>query len=75
MKDYRDNTRKFESLLDYLFNKDVFSYMPKSQVFSLEHDFFPKMAGSRTYGYVIDEEFFDIGTLERYKRAKRNLPV
>ena len=57
----------------YLFNKKVFSMMPKGARFSLEYDFFPSMVGKGIYGYKQEGFFIDIGTPERYSAAKRYL--
>ncbi|MDO8489046.1 MAG: sugar phosphate nucleotidyltransferase [Candidatus Omnitrophota bacterium] len=57
----------------YLFNKNVFSQMPKSHKFSLEYDFFPQMIGKGLYGYNEAGTFIDIGTPERYFTAKKYL--
>ncbi len=55
----------------YLFDKSVFQEMPPSRKFSLEHDFFPQMAGKRLYGYVDRGFFIDLGTPERYFVAEK----
>jgi D-glycero-alpha-D-manno-heptose 1-phosphate guanylyltransferase len=55
----------------YLFDKGVFKLMPKKQKFSLEKDFFPKLAGKEIFGYPFRGFFIDIGTPERHKRANR----
>lgn len=55
----------------YLFNKEVFSFIPEKRRFSLEYDLFPLMAGRRLYGYITDSRLIDIGTKERYKKAKQ----
>ncbi len=55
----------------YLFNKSVFSKMPKEDKFSLEYDFFPLMAGKGLYGYKKSGFFIDIGTPERFLAAKK----
>jgi len=57
----------------YLFNKSVFSKMPKDAKFSLERDFFPWMIGKGLYGYKQDGFFIDIGTPQRYFAAKKYL--
>lgn len=57
----------------YIFSKDVFSYMPDTSKFSLEYDFFPEMTGKDAYGYVVSQDFIDIGTPETYEAAKRKL--
>jgi len=55
----------------YLFNKSIFSQMPRKAEFSLEYDFFPKMAGKGIYGYKKSGFFVDIGTPARYLTAKK----
>lgn len=57
----------------YCFNEDVFSLMPEEAAFSLEYDFFPLLAGKGFYGFPVEETFFDIGTPQRYDRAKKFL--
>ena len=59
----------------YFFDKHIFSYIPDTIPFSLEYDFFPKMMNREIYGYVIGDKFFDIGTPERYKAAKRHILI
>jgi len=53
----------------YLMKKDIFSYMPEQNKFSLEYDLFPKIINNRCYGFLIEGEFVDIGTPERYEKA------
>lgn len=55
----------------YLMQKDIFSYMSEGDVFSLEYDFFPRLTESECYGYLTGGELFDIGTPERYEKAKK----
>ena len=55
----------------YLMQKDIFSYMPDKNSFSLEYDVFPKLAGNNCYGFVTKKELLDIGTPERYEKAIR----
>ena len=57
----------------YCFNEDVFSFMPEIKRFSLEYDLFPSLAGKGLYGFCVGQEFYDIGTPERYEEAKRKL--
>ena len=55
----------------YLMQKDVFSKMPDDgAIFSLEYDFFPKIKEIDCFGYMADSELLDIGTRERYEKAK-----
>jgi NDP-sugar pyrophosphorylase family protein len=53
----------------YLMQKDVFSYMPDENRFSLEYDFFPKLIEDKCFGFTINSELIDIGTPERYEKA------
>jgi NDP-sugar pyrophosphorylase family protein len=55
----------------YCFNEDIFSLMPEEAAFSLEYDFFPLLVGKGFYGFPVGEEFFDIGTPQRYEKAKK----
>ena len=54
----------------YLMGKDIFSYMPEQNRFSLEYELFPKIIDNRCYGFLTEREFIDIGTPERYEKAK-----
>jgi len=53
----------------YLMREDIFSYMPKTNYFSLENDFFPKIIQEKCAGFIIKSELIDIGTPERYQKA------
>ncbi len=57
----------------YCFNEDVSSFMPESKRFSLEYDLFPGLVGNGLYGFYADQEFYDIGTPERYEAARQAL--
>ncbi len=57
----------------YCFNEDVFLFMPDAKRFSLEHDVFPALVGKGFYGFYADQEFYDIGTPERYEAARQAL--
>jgi len=57
----------------YLFEKSILSMIPANKNLSLEHDLFPQIINNRFYGYVVEEELLDIGTPERYEKAKRIL--
>jgi len=55
----------------YLMGKDIFSYMPEQNRFSLEYELFPKIIDeNRCYGFLTESDFIDIGTPERYEKAK-----
>lgn len=53
----------------YLMQKEVFSYMPEEEKFSLEYDLFPKIVNEKCYGFITGSELIDIGTPERYEKA------
>lgn len=53
----------------YVMEKDVFSYMPGQNSFSLEYEMFPKIVNNQCYGFLTDGEFIDIGTPQRYEEA------
>jgi len=55
----------------YLFNKEIYSLMPRKNRFSIEYDFFPKLVGKNFFGYPLSGIFIDIGTPERFKAAER----
>lgn len=57
----------------YLFASSILSMIPANKNFSLEHDLFPQIINNRFYGYIAEEELLDIGTPEKYKKAKRML--
>lgn len=56
----------------YIMNRKVFGLMPHGP-FSVEADFFPRLIGGDFYGFPIDGEVVDIGTPERYMKAKEVL--
>lgn len=75
--DLNKNGLTTESLINagiYLMQKEIFSYMPEQDNFSLENDLFPKIVNdkatkSRCYGLITNGKLLDIGTPERYKIA------
>ena len=57
----------------YLFDNHTLSTIPSHKNFSLEYDLFPKIINREFYGYVTSETLIDIGTPERYEKAKREI--
>ncbi len=56
----------------YCFEKQIFDLMPTGK-FSIEQDFFPLLPAKlkeRFSGFVVDNEFLDIGTPDRYSNAE-----
>ena len=54
----------------YLLQREVFSLMPENDNFSIERDFFPKIIKKDLYAFETQESVIDIGTPERYEKAK-----
>jgi len=57
----------------YLLQREVFSLMPEKNNFSIERDFFPKIIKRNLYAFETQESLIDIGTPERYEKAKHLL--
>ncbi|MFH0772486.1 MAG: sugar phosphate nucleotidyltransferase [Candidatus Omnitrophota bacterium] len=57
----------------YLFNKEIFSFIEVEKKQSLECNIFPKLIGAKFYGYVSNKGFTDIGTPDRYAKARKSL--
>jgi NDP-sugar pyrophosphorylase family protein len=57
----------------YIFDSRIFKFMPSGSKFSLERDLFPKLSGGGIFGYRNTGFFIDIGTPERYLKAKKYL--
>lgn len=58
----------------YIFDRQIFSLMPHGKKFSLERDLFPSLVGGRIFGYPKSGFLIDIGTPERYIKAKNMKP-
>lgn len=55
----------------YLMHRQAFGHMPQG-AFSLEYDFFPKVVQALPcYAFLMEGDALDIGTPERYERAKQ----
>ncbi len=57
----------------YLLQREAFSLMPKKNNFSIERDFFPQIIKRNLYAFETQESVTDIGTPERYEKAKHLL--
>lgn len=54
----------------YLFQKNFLSLIPENTKYSLEYDLFPRLTNLDSFAFVSYEELIDIGTPERYERAR-----
>lgn len=54
----------------YCFSKKVFDWMPSAEKFMFETDFFPSIVQKKVYGFITQQNFLDIGTPERFKKAQ-----
>ncbi len=57
----------------YLLQREAFPLMPEKINFSIERDFFPKIIKRNLYAFETQESLIDIGTPERYEKAKHLL--
>jgi D-glycero-alpha-D-manno-heptose 1-phosphate guanylyltransferase len=58
----------------YIFDSNVYHYMPDKDTFSLEYDFFPALLKTkRIFGYKTNCYFRDLGTPEDYEKMQREL--
>lgn len=57
----------------YIFQRDILSLIPKDKNYSLEYNLFPAIIEKGIYGYTTRANLIDIGTPERYEKAKKYL--
>lgn len=57
----------------YLFNRELFNNIPDNKVLSLERDLLPTMIKNRSYGFICNGKFIDIGTTESFGIASEYL--
>jgi mannose-1-phosphate guanylyltransferase/phosphomannomutase len=59
----------------YVLDPKVLNYVPGSQSFDFSHDLFPILMrnGDPLYGYIADGYWCDVGNLEEYARATRDV--
>jgi len=69
------STRHWISGGVYIMTQSVLREIPENQKVSLEKDVFPRLIGSRFYGFRWDGYFIDIGVPEDYRRAQDELPA
>jgi mannose-1-phosphate guanylyltransferase len=59
----------------YVFNKEAFELIPAGTVYSVERGLFPKLLemGRPCYGKHLAGYWLDVGTLEKYEQAQRDV--
>jgi D-glycero-alpha-D-manno-heptose 1-phosphate guanylyltransferase len=57
----------------YLLDRKIFDAIKGGEKTSLEHDIFPRLIGEKFYGYAAGDRLTDIGTPDRYARAREDL--
>jgi NDP-sugar pyrophosphorylase family protein len=56
----------------YILNQSAIAELPETEAFSMERDFFEKLADTgKLYAFVSDKIWYPIDTIERYNRACR----
>ncbi len=65
-----NNKKAFVNAGIYFFKKEILSLIPPQINYSLEYSLFPKLIGQEFYAYVVQKKLIDIGTPERYLKAK-----
>jgi NDP-sugar pyrophosphorylase family protein len=60
----------------YLMNRKILKYIKKDEKVSLEHEVFPRLYKALSlFGYIVDRQYIDIGTPEKYLKAQKILPA
>jgi len=58
----------------YVFNPEIFDYIPEKQTVSIEHEVFPKLAQEgKLYGHITQGLWMDIGKPEDYLRINKTM--
>ena len=58
----------------YVFEPEIFSYIPKNKFFDFGHDVWPLLLAKKKpiFGFEMNSYWCDIGNLQEYKRAEKN---
>ena len=67
-KEKQKTEKKFVNAGMYIFNKKIFDFIPEAKNCSLEYDILPNLKD--VYSYITEKKFIDIGTVEKYEKAK-----
>ncbi len=59
----------------YIFEPDIFSYIPAGEPYDLGHQVLPSLAkkGKAVYGYLMDDYWIDMGNLADYRKVQRDI--
>jgi len=59
----------------YIFEPEIFSYIPSRQPYDFGHQVLPFLARERkkVYGYLMDDYWADIGNLQDYRRVQKDI--
>jgi mannose-1-phosphate guanylyltransferase len=59
----------------YVFEKEVFSWIPQGEVYSVERGLFPKMLAENKPLYALELKgyWLDVGTLDKYQQAQKDV--
>ena len=67
----QENRKGYVNAGIYLFQRQMLSFIPEGSNFSLEYDLFPMLADEGCYAFISRDKLIDIGTPQRYERAKQ----
>ncbi|HEX3031537.1 MAG TPA: nucleotidyltransferase family protein, partial [Bacillota bacterium] len=61
----------------YVFEPEIFRYIPDNTFFDFGKELFPRLAeeGLPFYGYITNDYWCDVGTLEAYEKAKNDVQI
>ena len=57
----------------YVLERSIFDEVPADREVSIERDVFPSLVGHGLYGVRLEGYWLDIGTLERYRQAEKDI--
>ena len=60
----------------YIFNGEIFDFIPKNKLFSLEYDVFPKLVEKgKLFGYLYNGYWADVGRPKDYEKVSKDMLV
>ncbi len=78
---FQEKPKKEEALSNlvntgvYIFEPEIFNYIPGEEVYDFGKNLFPRLAaeGAPFYGYVTQDYWCDVGNLEAYSQAQKDV--